>query len=244
MKMIKISFNELENSIYKAAESHFFAEGFCVSSMKAIGYLEAIGLPFIETFLQFLENSDREYPKLKMVQTTDNNLEVDFQNTNSIYYAENIANFILENIKQKKKIFLKNTSDCIFLLPQFLNQNLDFSIYFRFQNKEHSITAVVPPKTHHPKLIYQKPEPYFKTGIFLFTSEEEIPKDNVLCIQTAVELTSLFQRNLNQGISISKQLWNSLTKQAKKVLVQSTVESREGAGEDKNLVDPEDITTF
>ena len=108
----------------------------------------------------------------------------------------------------------------------------------------HSITAVVPPKTHHPKLIYQKPEPYFKTGIFLFTSEEEIPKDNVLCIQTAVELTSLFQRNLNQGISISKQLWNSLTKQAKKVLVQSTVESREGAGEDKNLVDPEDITTF
>ena len=104
MKMIKISFNELENSIYKAAESHFFTEGFCVSSMKAIGYLEAIGLPFIETFLQFLENSDREYPKLKMVQTTDNNLEVDFQNTNSIYYAEN---FILENIKQKKKFALK-----------------------------------------------------------------------------------------------------------------------------------------
>ena len=135
------------------------------------------------------------------------------------------------NIKQKNQIFLAQAN--FFYSGTFLNQNLDFSIYFRFQNKEHSITAVVPPKTHHPKLIYQKPEPYFKTGIFLFTSEEEIPKDNVLCIQTAVELTSLFQRNLNQGISISKQLWNSLTKQG--VLVQSTVESREGAGEDKNL---------
>ena len=103
MKMIKISSNELENSIYKAAESHFFAEGFCVSSMKTIGYLEAIGLPVIETFLQFLKNSARAYPKLKIVETTDNNLEINFQNTSCIYYAESIANFILEN--SRKKIF-------------------------------------------------------------------------------------------------------------------------------------------
>ena len=59
-------------------------------------------------------------------------------------------------------------------------------------------------------------------------------------IQTVVELTSLFQRNLNQGISISKQSWNNLTKQAKKVLVQHTLESREGAGESTEFVDPEE----
>ena len=240
MKMIKISSNELENSIYKAAESHFFAEGFCVSSMKTIGYLEAIGLPVIETFLQFLKNSARAYPKLKIVETTDNNLEINFQNTSCIYYAESIANFILENIKQKKNIFLKNTSDCIFLLPHFLKHNIDFSIYFRFQNKEYSITAIIPSKTHHPKLIYQKLEPHFENKNFLFTSEEEVPKGNIMYIQTVVELTSLFQRNLNQGISISKQSWNNLTKQAKKVLVQHTLESREGAGESTEFVDPEE----
>ena len=67
--------------------------------------MEAIGLPVIETFLQFLKNSARAYPKLKIVETTDNNLEINFQNTSCIYYAESIANFILENIKQKKNIF-------------------------------------------------------------------------------------------------------------------------------------------
>ena len=115
MKMIKISSNELENSIYKAAESHFFAEGFCVSSMKTIGYLEAIGLPVIETFLQFLKNYNRAYPKLKIVETTDNNLEINFQNTSCIYYAESIANFILEGFKTEKKSSVKKYKWLLFI---------------------------------------------------------------------------------------------------------------------------------
>ena len=242
MKMIKISSNELENSIYKAAESHFFAEGFCVSSMKTIGYLEAIGLPVIETFLQFLKNYNRAYPKLKIVETTDNNLEINFQNTSCIYYAESIANFILENIKQKKNIFLKNTSDCIFLLPHLLEQPINSSIYFRFQNQKYSVTAIISPQEDHPELVYQKPEPDAKNSVSLWSEEKTTAKE-ITHRLTARELLKNFQTNLNDGIPISEELWQSLSKQAKKVLLKSTEYSREGAGESTEFVDPEDITT-
>ncbi len=248
--MIKLSLNELENSIYKAAESHFFAEGFCVSSMQAVSFLEAIGLNAVAAFLKFLENYDGTYPELKIIQTKENNLEIDFQNTSCISCAENIANFAVEKIYSHKQVFFKNTTDCIFLLPHLLKNHfwgelIDSAIHFQFlngwQTQESSITAIISPKERYPKLIYQKPESPFQNQLSLSANEEAIPKYGIVCSQTAVELATHFQSNLQQGISIPKQLWDSLTKQAKKILVQNTVESREGAGESKNLIDPEDI---
>ena len=75
-------------------------------------------------------------------------------------------------------------------------------------------------------------------SISLWSEEKTITKE--ITHRTAKELLKNFQTNLNDGIPISEELWKSLSKQAKKVLLKSTEYSREGAGESTEFVDPEE----
>ena len=82
-------------------------------------------------------------------------------------------------------------------------------------------------------------EPAAKNSISLWSEEKTITKE-ITHRLTAKELLKNFQTNLNDGIPISEELWKSLSKQAKKVLLKSTEYSREGAGESTEFVDPEE----
>ena len=235
----------METTAYKAVEGIGLAEGLCISIAKTITILETFDLNQLPTFNHFLDSAESiEYSPPIVLPLSDKTCEINLHDLSCVFFCSALPTRILELRENNgyTEFRLFNSSEFIFLLPEFLNHCRNF-LEFQFSDKSSGeITLIKIDEEGGVTCSNRAKHDGDPAAIVRFTDSigDKHQKDENWLSSKHLSFAQSHQLALQHGLEVTEQDWNSLLTNADKILVKSTDASRQGAGESTEFVDPED----
>jgi hypothetical protein len=233
---MKVSHNELKSLLKQFFEAYGLPQGVYDAAAEAVVWSEAHGF----NGLSVLQNSmdtlkPMESTIVKRGQSSDSFIELDVNSSAALWGRAVVGLGVVKSLSSGEcEVSINGGFDHRLMLKELADAGTK-KLYVRgswVDDGKRMIASIDPTERYINYAEYDSANQIDSSSAILHFSKSKLPKhlEKPLASWSPTQSAQAYLVSLNQGMYISKELWARLGVEASRVLVESTEQSRHGAG--------------